>query len=104
MENITLPFERGRMEDIDLGEPSQPEDESSAMEVDGASSSQQSRSSTNEKEANIIIDYSSLNRKLKDHDDPAEVRNMANELTNKVAKIQSTLQRIQAPNMKALEK
>ena len=37
-------------------------------------------------------------------DDPAEIRNMMNELTNKVNKLQTTLQRIQAPNMKALEK
>lgn len=37
-------------------------------------------------------------------DDPSEIRNMMNELTNKVNKLQTTLQRIQAPNMKALEK
>ena len=37
-------------------------------------------------------------------EDPAEIRNMMNELTNKVNKLQTTLQRIQAPNMKALEK
>ena len=37
-------------------------------------------------------------------EDPAEIRNMVNELTNKVNKLQTTLQRIQAPNMKALEK
>ena len=37
-------------------------------------------------------------------EDPAEIRNMMNEFTNKVNKLQMTLQRIQAPNMKALEK
>ena len=37
-------------------------------------------------------------------EDPPEIRNMMNELTNKVNKLQTTLQRIQAPNMKALEK
>nr|QIC49988.1 structural maintenance of chromosomes protein 1 [Actinia equina] len=105
MENIMLPLKRGNMEDIDLGETSasQPEEESTSMEVDG-SSSQGTRPSTHEREANIILDYSSLSRKLKEHEDPAEVRNMANELANKVTKLQSTLQRIQAPNMKALEK
>jgi hypothetical protein len=40
MENIKLPLKRGKMEDIDLGEPSssQPEDDSTAMEVEGSSS------------------------------------------------------------------
>jgi len=68
MENITLPLHKGEMEDIDLGEPSssQPDDESSAMEVDGVSSSQMSCSSYHEKEANIVLDYSSLSRRLKE--------------------------------------
>ena len=37
-------------------------------------------------------------------EDPSEIRNAMNELANKVNKLQATLQRIQAPNMKALEK
>jgi len=36
--------------------------------------------------------------------DPAEIKNAAEELGTKVKKIQSTLQRIAAPNMKAIEK
>ena len=37
-------------------------------------------------------------------DDEAEVRKMAEELNAKVGRMQSTLQRISAPNMRALEK
>ncbi|RMX38379.1 hypothetical protein pdam_00005515 [Pocillopora damicornis] len=59
---------------------------------------------TYEREANLIIDYSSLGRSLKQLEDPSEIRNTMNELANKVNKLQATLQRIQAPNMKALEK
>ncbi|EDO49596.1 predicted protein [Nematostella vectensis] len=105
MEDIELPFKRGTVDDIELGEPTSSHVESessSAMEIDSMSS--QGAKITYEREANIIIDYSSLSRRLKEHDDPEEVRNMANELSNKVSKLQSTLQRIQAPNMKALEK
>ncbi|KAL9972949.1 hypothetical protein ACROYT_G019349 [Oculina patagonica] len=107
MEDIFLPFKKGGMNDIDLGEPtaSQPEtssQESSSMDVD--STSTQGAKITYEREANLVIDYSSLSRNLKQLDDPSEIRNMMNELTNKVNKLQTTLQRIQAPNMKALEK
>ncbi|XP_020611608.1 structural maintenance of chromosomes protein 1A-like isoform X1 [Orbicella faveolata] len=107
MEDIFLPFKKGGMNDIDLGEPSasQPEtssQESSSTEVNSAST--QGAKITYEREANLVIDYSSLSRNLKQLDDPAEIRNMMNELTNKVNKLQTTLQRIQAPNMKALEK
>lgn len=110
MEDIFLPFKKGGMNDIDLGEPSssQPETssqdqtESSSMDVD--STSTQGAKITYEREANLVIDYSSLSRGLKQLEDPAEIRNMMNELTNKVNKLQTTLQRIQAPNMKALEK
>lgn len=110
MEDIFLPFKKGGMNDIDLGEASsgQPESssqdqgESSSMDVD--STSTQGAKTTYEKEANLVIDYSSLNRNLKQLEDPSEICNMMNELSNKVTKLQTTLQRIQAPNMKALEK
>lgn len=107
MEDIFLPFKKGGMNDIDLGEPtaSQPEtssQESSSTDINSAST--QGAKITYEREANLVIDYSSLSRNLKQLDDPAEIRNMMNELTNKVNKLQTTLQRIQAPNMKALEK
>ncbi|XP_058966711.1 structural maintenance of chromosomes protein 1A isoform X1 [Pocillopora verrucosa] len=110
MEDIFLPFKKGGMNDIDLGEPSssQPEmssqdrGESSSMEID--STSTQGAKITYEREANLIIDYSSLGRSLKQLEDPSEIRNTMNELANKVNKLQATLQRIQAPNMKALEK
>lgn len=110
MEDIFLPFKKGGMNDIDLGEPSisQPEassqdrGESSSMEID--STSTQGAKITYEREANLIIDYSSLGGSLKQLEDPSEIRNTMNELANKVNKLQATLQRIQAPNMKALEK
>lgn len=110
MEDIFLPFKKGGMNDIDLGEPSssQPEtssqDQTESSSMDVASTSTQGAKITYEREANLVIDYSSLSRGLKQLEDPAEIRNMMNELTHKVNKLQTTLQRIQAPNMKALEK
>ncbi|KAJ7391319.1 Structural maintenance of chromosomes protein 1B [Desmophyllum pertusum] len=109
MEDIFLPFKKGEMNDIDLGEPSASQpgsssqgESSSSMDVD--STSTQGAKITYEREANLVIDYSKLSRGLKQLEDPPEIRNMMNELTNKVNKLQTTLQRIQAPNMKALEK
>ena len=37
-------------------------------------------------------------------EDDSDIRKMAQELNAKVARLQSTLQRINAPNMRALEK
>lgn len=110
MEDIFLPFKKGGMNDIDLGETSSSQQESSnqdqaeplSMDID--STSTQGAKITYEKEANLVIDYFSLSRNLKQIADPSEIRNMTNELSNKVTKLQTTLQRIQAPNMKALEK
>lgn len=110
MEDIFLPFKKGGMNDIDLGGTSSSQQESSSQDqaeplsMDIDSTSTQGAKITYEKEANLVIDYFSLSRNLKQIADPSEIRNMTNELSNKVTKLQTTLQRIQAPNMKALEK
>lgn len=73
-----------------------------AMDIDSMSS--QGAQLVYERESKLEIDYSSLDDKLKEIDNDAEVQNMAKELNANVNKLQSTLQRINAPNMKALEK
>jgi structural maintenance of chromosome 1 len=57
-----------------------------------------------ERESQIAINYTRLERRLKELEAVDEVHRMGEELTAKVGKLQSTLQRINAPNMKALEK
>ena len=77
-----------------------------------------------ERESHIVINYSKLDEDLKDvmailcllliniHfcgfpvqlDDDSDIRKMAQELNAKLTRLQSTLQRINAPNMRALEK
>ncbi|KAK2550128.1 Structural maintenance of chromosomes protein 1A [Acropora cervicornis] len=71
MEDIFLPFKKGGMNDIDLGETSSSQQESSSQDqaeplsMDIDSTSTQGAKITYEKEANLVIDYFSLSRNLK---------------------------------------
>ncbi|XP_050296378.1 structural maintenance of chromosomes protein 1A [Anthonomus grandis grandis] len=93
MEDIELPMVVGNMEDIDAGEGSQQTSDTSA------SSAQQY-----EREARIQIDYDALSDDLKDLEEKDEIKKRENKLLKAINSLQDTLQKIQAPNMKALEK
>ncbi|XP_025914952.1 structural maintenance of chromosomes protein 1A [Apteryx rowi] len=67
-------------------------------------SSSQRTSSLYAREALIEIDYSDLPEELKDAQAEEEIRQEMNQLQQRLTEQQSVLQRIAAPNMKAMEK
>lgn len=93
MDDIAIPMLVGNMEDIVAADPSQ------STSNDNNSSGHQY-----EREARIQIDYSSLSDDLKDLEEKDEIKKRENKLTKAINSLQDTLQKIQAPNMKALEK
>uniref|UniRef100_A0A8B9HUX9 Structural maintenance of chromosomes protein 1A n=1 Tax=Astyanax mexicanus TaxID=7994 RepID=A0A8B9HUX9_ASTMX len=91
MQDVKLPLKSGTMDDISQGEVEE-------------SSSQKTSSSVHAKEALIEIDYSNLNEDLKDALCDEEIKAEMNTLQQRLNEQQSILQRISAPNMKAMEK
>merc|ERR1719322_1945181 len=57
-----------------------------------------------EKEAKIKIDYSSLEEGLTELDDMDDVRKVEKTLEKHISELQATITRIQAPNMRAMQK
>ncbi|XP_040178610.1 structural maintenance of chromosomes protein 1A [Rana temporaria] len=92
MQDIKLPLSKGTMDDI-----SQEEGEESV-------SSSQKSSTVYAREALIEIDYSELSEDLKDAVADDDIKQEMSTLTQKLNEQQSVLQRISAPNMKAMEK
>ncbi|XP_028307814.1 structural maintenance of chromosomes protein 1A [Gouania willdenowi] len=95
MQDIRLPLRSGTMDDISQGEGGSQAEESS---------SQRTSSSVLAKEALIEIDYSNLSEDLKDALSEDEIKGETNTLQQRLNEQQSILQRISAPNMKAMEK
>uniref|UniRef100_A0A671QGH5 Structural maintenance of chromosomes protein 1A n=1 Tax=Sinocyclocheilus anshuiensis TaxID=1608454 RepID=A0A671QGH5_9TELE len=83
MQDIRLPLRSGTMDDI---------------------SQEETSSTVLAKEALIEIDYSSLSEDLKDSLSEEEIKAEMNTLHQRLNEQQSILQRISAPNMKAMEK
>ncbi|XP_071228986.1 structural maintenance of chromosomes protein 1A-like [Salvelinus alpinus] len=92
MQDIRLPLCSGTMDDIGQGEQSVPGDQSRPSSVVLA------------KEALIEIDYSILSEDLKDALAEDEIKGEMHTLQQRLNEQQSILQRISAPNMKAMEK
>uniref|UniRef100_A0A671LM70 Structural maintenance of chromosomes protein n=1 Tax=Sinocyclocheilus anshuiensis TaxID=1608454 RepID=A0A671LM70_9TELE len=90
MQDIRLPLRSGTMDDI------------SQEEV--TTDCSQSTINSFTKEALIEIDYSSLSEDLKVHQFTEEIKAEMNTLIQRLNEQQSILQRISAPNMKAMEK
>uniref|UniRef100_A0A672YUF1 Structural maintenance of chromosomes protein n=1 Tax=Sphaeramia orbicularis TaxID=375764 RepID=A0A672YUF1_9TELE len=97
MQDIRLPLRSGTMDDISQGEVN------GSSQTD-ESSSQRTSSSVLAKEALIEIDYSNLSEDLKDALSEEEIKAETNTLQQRLNEQQSVLQRISAPNMKAMEK
>lgn len=94
MEDITLPMERGHMDDI-------------AQDTEGQDSSQTSDRLSQlqyDKESRIVIDYSGLRLDLKELDDADDVKKMDNKLSKIINEQAQMLQKIQAPNLRAMQK
>lgn len=94
MEDIGIPMLHGNMEDI-AGDMS-----SVASESNNESVSTQKQY---ERESRITIDYSSLPENLKDVDED-DLKKQTDKLNKVINELQNTIQRIQAPNMKAIQK
>ncbi|XP_075041083.1 structural maintenance of chromosomes protein 1A isoform X2 [Mixophyes fleayi] len=92
MQDIKLPFAKGTMDDI-----SQEEGEESV-------SSSQRTSTLYAREALIEIDYTDLSEDLKEAVADDDIKQEMSALQQKLNEQQSVLQRISAPNMKAMEK
>lgn len=99
MQDIKLPLRSGTMDDISQGEGSQADESSSSQ-----SKSERASSTVLAKEALIEIDYSNLSEDLKDALAEDEIKAEMNTLQQRLNEQQSILQRISAPNMKAMEK
>lgn len=96
MQDIKLPLKSGTMDDINQGEGS--------SQVEDSISSPKASSSVHAKEALIEIDYTNLNEDLQDALSDEEIKAEMNTLQQRLNEQQSILQRISAPNMKAMEK
>ncbi|XP_056100811.1 structural maintenance of chromosomes 1A, like [Rhinichthys klamathensis goyatoka] len=97
MQDIRLPLRSGTMDDIS-------QEEGSSQAEESLSSSQKASSTVLAKEALIEIDFSSLSEDLKDSLSEDELKAEMNTLQQRLNEQQSILQRISAPNMKAMEK
>ncbi|XP_069688454.1 structural maintenance of chromosomes protein 1A [Periplaneta americana] len=99
MEDIAIPMQRGNMEDI--------AQETSGMDASEASSIETTSTSTQQiydRESRIVIDYTQLPDNLKELDEPEDVKKMGDRLNRAITELQNTIQRIQAPNMRAMQK
>ncbi|XP_077073862.1 structural maintenance of chromosomes protein 1A [Siphateles boraxobius] len=97
MQDIRLPLRSGTMDDIS-------QEEGSSQAEESLSNSQKTSSTVLAKEALIEIDFSSLSEDLKDSLSEEELKAEMNTLQQRLNEQQSILQRISAPNMKAMEK
>ncbi|CAB0028922.1 unnamed protein product [Trichogramma brassicae] len=94
MEDIAIPMTRGNMEDI--------ASDTSAVR-DSEANESVSTQKQYERESRITIDYSGLQDNLKDIDEE-DLKKTTDKLNKDINELQNTIQRIQAPNMKAIQK
>merc|ERR1711997_391044 len=97
MFNIPIPMSKGNLEDID-DDGSQNDDPSIEL------SNSQPSHIIYEKEAKIKIDYSSLEEGLTELDDNDDVKKVERTLEKQINELQTTITKIQAPNMRAMQK
>lgn len=103
MEGIKLPFKRGSMDDIS-GETDVSGAGEGTQDTPLDSMSSQGARAIYEREAQIQVNYAALDDEYKELDEAHEVKKALEQLNKAVADMQNTLQRIQAPNMRAMEK
>merc|ERR1719228_693990 len=93
MDNIQIPFKKGSLDELDEGGDNESMDQST-----------QPSHIIYEKEAAIEIDYSSLEEGLTEVDDADDVRKVEKTLEKYISELQATITKIQAPNMRAMQK
>ncbi|KAL5014287.1 hypothetical protein ScPMuIL_008557 [Solemya velum] len=102
MEDIHLPMKKGTMEDISREDEPSSQPDSTETPMDSMSS--QGAKAIYEKEAQIVINFDDLDDDYKDLEHPEEVKKTLDKLNKAVNDMYSNIQRINAPNMKAMEK
>ncbi|KAK3931183.1 Structural maintenance of chromosomes protein 1A [Frankliniella fusca] len=98
MEDIVIPMLRGNMEDIAAEGGDTFEDTSSAA------SSLNTTQQMYDRESRIQLDYRQLNDDYKDLEEADEIKKRGDKLQRAINSLMDTIQRIQAPNMKAMQK
>ena len=107
LQDIKLPLKQGSMEDIQNPQGTQSSEmdtESMGTSTEYESLSSQAASKIYEKESKIILDYGTLDRDLKEFEDTKEIQHQLEMYEKKIETMLNTLQRITAPNMKAIDK
>ncbi|KAH1021332.1 hypothetical protein HUJ04_010862 [Dendroctonus ponderosae] len=97
MDDVVIPMLLGNMEDIAAADQS-------TQSQSGASNDTSSTAQQYERESRIQIDYSMLSDDLKDLEEKDEIKKRENKLIKVIQSLQDTLQKIQAPNMRAVER
>lgn len=99
MDDIKIPLKKGSLNNIDASTATSNQADEE-MEVDGSSQSTKLSSMDD----GIVVNYRGLSANYKDPGDEDEVKKISQELTSNVNKLDVTLSRIAAPNMKAVSK
>merc|ERR1719414_1290845 len=94
MDGIGIPMRKGRLDDID------DDGEDASIEM----SSSQPSHIIYEWEEKIKIDYSGLNGSLQDLEEADDVRKVERTFEKQISDLNATIHKIQAPNMKAMQK
>merc|ERR1711923_622229 len=92
MDSINIPMRKGRLEEIE-------DEDDPSIDV----SASQPSHVIYEKEEKIKIDYNSLNSSLKECEEE-DVRRIEKRFEKTISDLMATIHRIQAPNMKAMQK
>ncbi|KAF9805421.1 hypothetical protein SFRURICE_018312 [Spodoptera frugiperda] len=89
IDDIIIPLLEGNLEDTADGE----------SDPSSMSTTQQYR-----KDSRIRVDYSSLSENLKELEEPDEIKRKADKMQKAINSLQNTVDKIQAPNMRAMQK
>ncbi|XP_055336538.1 structural maintenance of chromosomes protein 1A-like [Paramacrobiotus metropolitanus] len=100
MHNITLPFERGSMEDINVAVVTATQDAS----MEQASQESINTQSFEDREANIKIDYSGLPERLKRQFDAAEHRREVERMQRIIKEAEAEMDKLALPKANASER
>uniref|UniRef100_A0A182NG17 Bifunctional glutamate/proline--tRNA ligase n=1 Tax=Anopheles dirus TaxID=7168 RepID=A0A182NG17_9DIPT len=100
MDAIEIPLKHGSMDDIGQQQQAQPQQggQGGDYAADGTSGS------TYERESRIEIDYHKLEHHLKNLSDPDQIKKSGDSLAKELQAKLDTLEKIQTPNMKAMQK
>merc|ERR1719419_986788 len=93
MDSIYIPMKRGRLEEIE-------DEDDPSIDVNDSQPSHL----IYEREEKIKIDYTSLTSSLKEIEEAEDVRRIEKRLEKHISDLMATIHRIQAPNMKAMQK